>query len=194
MRLLKRLYGWVLNWANTPYGTPALFVLAFTEASFFPVPPDVLLISLGLSKPKNAFYYATICTIGSVLGGIFGYFLGLNFWELAKNILFFYIDYDKFIMVKNYFIKYEAWAIGIAGFTPIPYKVFTILAGFFQSNFLIFVFMSVISRGARFFILSSLIYKFGFPIRAFIDKYFNLLTWIFIVVVICVFLLVKYIF
>jgi len=168
-------------------------VLAFTEASFFPVPPDVLLISLGLSEPKNAFYYATICTLGSVLGGIFGYFLGLNFWELAKNILFFYIDYDKFIMVKDYFIKYEAWAIGIAGFTPIPYKVFTILAGFFQSNFLIFVFMSVISRGARFFILSSLIYKFGFPIRTFIDKYFNLLTWIVIVFFIILFLLVKYI-
>lgn len=193
MRFLKRLYNWVLSWANTPYGTPALFVLAFTEASFFPVPPDVLLISLGLSEPKNAFYYATICTLGSVLGGIFGYFLGLNFWELAKNILFFYIDYDKFIMVKDYFIKYEAWAIGIAGFTPIPYKVFTILAGFFQSNFLIFVFMSVISRGARFFILSSLIYKFGFPIRTFIDKYFNLLTWIVIVFFIILFLLVKYI-
>lgn len=193
MRFLKRLYNWVLSWANTPYGTPALFLLAFTEASFFPVPPDVLLISLGLSEPKNAFYYATICTLGSVLGGIFGYFLGLNFWELAKNILFFYIDYDKFIMVKDYFIKYEAWAIGIAGFTPIPYKVFTILAGFFQSNFLIFVFMSVISRGARFFILSSLIYKFGFPIRTFIDKYFNLLTWIVIVFFIILFLLVKYI-
>jgi Predicted membrane protein len=193
VRFLKRLYNWVLSWANTPYGTPALFVLAFTEASFFPVPPDVLLISLGLSEPKNAFYYATICTLGSVLGGIFGYFLGLNFWELAKNILFFYIDYDKFIMVKDYFIKYEAWAIGIAGFTPIPYKVFTILAGFFQSNFLIFVFMSVISRGARFFILSSLIYKFGFPIRTFIDKYFNLLTWIVIVFFIILFLLVKYI-
>jgi len=193
VRFLKRLYNWVLSWANTPYGTPALLVLAFTEASFFPVPPDVLLISLGLSEPKNAFYYATICTLGSVLGGIFGYFLGLNFWELAKNILFFYIDYDKFIMVKDYFIKYEAWAIGIAGFTPIPYKVFTILAGFFQSNFLIFVFMSVISRGARFFILSSLIYKFGFPIRTFIDKYFNLLTWIVIVFFIILFLLVKYI-
>jgi len=193
VRFLKRLYNWVLSWANTPYGTPALFLLAFTEASFFPVPPDVLLISLGLSEPKNAFYYATICTLGSVLGGIFGYFLGLNFWELAKNILFFYIDYDKFIMVKDYFIKYEAWAIGIAGFTPIPYKVFTILAGFFQSNFLIFVFMSVISRGARFFILSSLIYKFGFPIRTFIDKYFNLLTWIVIVFFIILFLLVKYI-
>jgi membrane protein YqaA with SNARE-associated domain len=193
VRFLKRLYNWVLSWANTPYGTPALFVLAFTEASFFPVPPDVLLISLGLSETKKAFYYATICTLGSVLGGIFGYFLGLNFWELAKNILFFYIDYDKFIMVKDYFIKYEAWAIGIAGFTPIPYKVFTILAGFFQSNFLIFVFMSVISRGARFFILSSLIYKFGFPIRTFIDKYFNLLTWIVIVFFIILFLLVKYI-
>lgn len=194
MKFLKRLYEWVLRWAETPYGTPALFLLAFAESSFFPVPPDVLLIALSLSIPKRSFFYATICAIGSVLGGIFGYFLGLQFWELAKGILFFYIDYEGFEMVKNYFLKYEAWAIGIAGFTPIPYKVFTIAAGFFQANFLIFVLASVFSRSARFFLVSALIYKFGQPIRTFIDKYFNLLTWIFMLLIVGGFLLIKYVF
>lgn len=192
MRILKRLYNWVLGWANTRYGTPALFFLSFAESSFFPVPPDVLLIALSLSIPKRAFFYATICTAGSVLGGIFGYFLGLKFWQLAKDILFFYIDYEGFSVVRNYFLKYEAWAIGIAGFTPIPYKVFTISAGFFQANFFVFIIASILSRSARFFLVSSLIYKFGSPIKSFIDKYFNLLTWIFMILLVTGFLVIKY--
>lgn len=194
MKFLKRLYDWVLGWADTPYGTPALFFLAFIEASFFPVPPDVLLIALSLSIPKRAFFYAAVCSAGSVLGGVFGYFLGLKFWELAKGILFFYIDYEGFSVVKDYFLKYEAWAISIAGFTPIPYKVFTIAAGFFEANFLVFVVASLISRSARFFLLSSLVYKFGQSIRTFIEKYFNVLTWVFMALIVVGFLLIKYIF
>ncbi|MBI5181854.1 MAG: DedA family protein [Nitrospirae bacterium] len=192
MRFLKRLYDWVLHWANTPYGTPALFFLAFAESSFFPIPPDVLLIALGLSIPQKAFKYALICTIGSVLGGIFGYFLGWQFWEIAKEILFKYIDPVAFEAIRDYFIKYEAWAVGIAGFTPIPYKVFTISAGFLRSNFLVFVIASIISRGARFFLVSILIYNYGLPIRSFIDKYFNILTYTFTFLLIGGFILIKY--
>ncbi len=194
MRLLKRLYDWVLHWAETPYGVPALFLLAFAESSFFPIPPDVLLIALCLSIPKKAFKFALICTIGSVLGGALGYFLGLQFWELAKGILFKYIDQTGFEMVRDYFIKYEAWAVGIAGFTPIPYKVFTITAGFLRADFNVFLIASVISRGARFFLVSMLIYYFGPAIRAFIDKYFNLLTLIFMLLLIGGFLLIRYVF
>jgi membrane protein YqaA with SNARE-associated domain len=194
MKFVKKLYNWVLKWANTPYGTLALFLLSFAESSFFPVPPDVLLIALSLSIPKRSFYYALICSTGSVIGGMFGYFLGFQFWELAKGILFFYVDYEGFEAVKNYFLKYEAWAIGIAGFTPIPYKVFTIAAGFFQANFLIFVVASLLSRSARFFLVASFIYKFGPPIRTFIDRYFNLLTWIFMFLIVCGFLLIRYVF
>lgn len=194
MKFVKKLYNWVLKWANTPYGTLALFLLSFAESSFFPVPPDVLLIALSLSIPKRSFYYALICSTGSVIGGMFGYFLGFQFWELAKGILFFYVDYEGFEAVKNYFLKYEAWAIGIAGFTPIPYKVFTIAAGFFQANFLIFVIASLLSRSARFFLVASFIYKFGPPIRTFIDRYFNLLTWIFMFLIVCGFLLIRYVF
>lgn len=193
MRFLKRLYDWVLHWAHTPYGMPALFILAFAESSFFPIPPDVLLIALGLSIPKKAFKYALVCTAGSVLGGAFGYFLGWQFWEIAKSILFNYIDAAGFESVRNYFIEYEAWAVSIAGFTPVPYKVFTIAAGFFRADFIVFLIASLLSRGARFFLVSALIYKFGPPIHAFIDKYFNILTLVFMFLLISGFLLIRYV-
>ncbi len=192
MRFLKRLYDWVLHWAETPYGTPALFILAFAESSFFPVPPDVLLMALALSINKRAFRYATVCTIGSVLGGVFGFFLGYQFWELGSKILFNYIDPQRFETVRNYFQQYEAWAVGIAGFTPIPYKVFTISAGFFRVDFVIFLIASVISRGIRFFLVSGLIYHFGPSIKNFIDKYFNLLTFVFMILLIAGFIVIKY--
>ncbi len=193
MKFLKSLYDWVLHWANTPYGIPALFLLAFAESSFFPIPPDVLLIALSLSIPKKAFKYAAVCTIGSVLGGAGGYLIGWQFWGLAKGILFNYIDPAGFESVRNYFIRYEAWAVSIAGFTPVPYKIFTIAAGFLRADFMVFIIASVLSRGARFFLVSALIYKFGSPIRAFIDRYFNILTYAFMFLLISGFLLVKYI-
>jgi membrane protein YqaA with SNARE-associated domain len=193
MKFLKRLYDWTLHWANTPYGMPALFLLAFAESSFFPIPPDILLIALSLSIPKKAFRYALVCTAGSVLGGAFGYLLGWQFWEIAKGILFNYIDPAGFEGVRNYFIKYDAWAVSIAGFTPVPYKVFTIAAGFFRVDFIVFLIASILSRGARFFLVSALIYKFGPSIHAFIDKYFNILTLIFMFILIGGFLLIRYI-
>lgn len=193
MHLLKALYNWVLHWANTPYGVPALFLLAFAESSFFPIPPDILLIALNLSIPKKAFRYALVCTAGSVFGGAFGYMLGWQFWEIANNIMFKYIDPVNFETIRSYFIKYEAWAVGIAGFTPVPYKVFTIAAGFMRANFMIFIAASVLSRGARFFLVSLFIYHFGASIRTFIDKYFNILTILFTILLIGGFLLIKYV-
>lgn len=192
MRFLKRLYDWVLHWAETPYGTPALFILAFAESSFFPVPPDVLLMALSLSINKRAFRYATVCTIGSVLGGIFGFFLGYQFWEIGRGILFQYIDPQRLESVRIYFQQYEAWAVAIAGFTPIPYKVFTISAGFFRVDFPIFVIASVLSRGARFFLVSGLIFYFGPSIRGFIDRYFNALTFIFVILLVIGFIVIRY--
>ncbi len=176
MHLLKRMYNWVLYWAQTPYGVPALFLLAFAESSFFPIPPDVLLIALSLSIPKNAFKYALVCSAGSVLGGTFGYLLGWQFWEVAQGILFRYVDQTGFESVRHYFLEYEAWAVGIAGFTPIPYKVFTLAAGFMRTNFSVFIVASLISRSARFLLVATLIYFFGPPIREFIEKYFEVAT------------------
>ena len=192
MRLLRKLYDWVLHWAETPYGAPALFLVAFAESSFLPIPPDVLLIALGLSLPRKAFRYALICTAGSVLGGIFGYLLGWQFWELAKGILFNYVNPESFETVRNYFIQYEGWAIAVAGFTPIPYKVFTLTAGFLRADFRIFLLASTLSRAARFFLVALLIYKFGPSVRIFIEKYFNILTVLFAVLLIGGFILLKY--
>jgi len=175
---LKKVYEWVILWAYTPYATIALFILAFVEASFFPVPPDILLIVLCISKNHKAFKYAIICTLGSVLGGIFGFYIGIKFWNIAETIIYNYVTPQTIEKVRDYFIKYQAWAVAIAGFTPIPYKVFTILAGFFRVNFSIFVIASLISRGARFFIIAGLIYLFGEKIRYFIEKYFNIITYL----------------
>lgn len=192
MRFLRRLYDWVLGWAETPYGGAALFVLAAAEASFFPIPPDVLLIALCLSAPKKNFRYAAICTAGSVLGAIAGFYIGLKFWDVGQGIIFRYVSPEGFEAVKNYFIKYEAWAVAIAGFTPIPYKVFTISAGFFNADFSVFIIASVLSRGARFFLVSGLIRIFGPTIRSFIEKYFNLLTIVFTALLIGGFIVLKY--
>jgi membrane protein YqaA with SNARE-associated domain len=171
---------------------PALFLLAVAESSFFPIPPDVLLIVLCLSRNKKAFNYAAVCTLGSVLGGILGFIIGMNFWEIGKEILFHYVKEDTFNQVRDYFLRYEAWAIAIAGFTPIPYKVFTISAGFFRVDFTVFLIASTLSRGARFFAVATLIYLFGPPIKDFIDRYFNLLTYLFVLLLIAGFVVIKY--
>jgi len=192
VRYLRRLYDWVLHWAETPYGLPALFLLALAEASFFPVPPDILLIVLALSRRRRAFVYASVCTAGSVIGGLLGFYIGHNFWALGKGILLHYVDEAAIEAVRRYFIEYEAWAISIAGFTPIPYKVFTISAGFFRVNLPVFVIASLLSRGARFFLISGLIYIFGESIKTFIDRYFNLLSYLFILLLIGGFVIIKY--
>lgn len=153
-----------------PWG---LFLLSFAESSFFPVPPDILLIALALITPKASFYLALITTIGSVLGALFGYFIGLLG---GRPLLERFVSKEKISLVHDYFNRYEAWAIGIAGFTPIPYKIFTISAGVFYINFTRFVLASIISRGGRFFLVGSAIYLFGPTIRYYIERYFNLFT------------------
>ncbi|UCD84471.1 MAG: DedA family protein [Deltaproteobacteria bacterium] len=193
--MLRRLYDWVLHWAETPYGSWALAVLAFCESSFFPIPPDVLLIALAVSIPRKSFRYAVICSIGSVLGGILGYILGLEFMEIAgRPILEFYGVTDKYEQIRSLYNQYDVWAVGIAGFTPIPYKVATIAAGACKINFLTFILVSILCRSARFFLVGGLIYVFGASIRSFIDRYLNLLTIIFVIFLILGFIAVKWLF
>jgi len=192
MKFLKSLYDWVLSWADSKYGTLVLFLVAFCESSFFIVPPDVLLIALAVSKPKRSFYYALISTIGSVLGGMFGYFIGLEFMEVVGiPILKLYGVMDKYEYVAVMYNKYDAWAVSIAGFTPIPYKLFTIAAGATKINFAIFFISSLLSRGARFFLVGGLIYFFGARIKNFIEKYFNILSIVFVIFLIGGFIAVK---
>ena len=191
--LLKRLYNWVLSWAHKKYSSAALFILAFAESSFFPIPPDVLQIALSVSRPKKSFFYALISSIGSVLGGILGYFIGLFLFDTLGSFIINTLGYQaQFNAVGNLYKSYAFLAILVSAFTPIPYKVFTIAAGFWQVGLLPLIAASAIGRSARFFIVASLFYFFGPKIKEFIDKYFNLLTIIFIILLIGGFLIIKY--
>jgi membrane protein YqaA with SNARE-associated domain len=195
MRLLRKTYDWILHWSTTKYALPALAILAFAESSFFPIPPDVLLIAMAVAVPMKAFRYAAVCSVASVLGGMFGYFLGWQFMDLVGTpIVEFYHFQEQFAKIGSWYEEYNAWAVGAAGFTPLPYKVFTLAAGAFEINFPVFVLASLVSRSARFFIVAGLIYKFGPPIKVFIEKYFNLLSIVFLVLLIAGFVLIKYIF
>ncbi len=204
MKLLRRLYDWVLSWAETPYGGIALFLLAFAESSFFPIPPDALLIAMVLGARQKAFKYAAICTVASLVGGLFGYAIGHYIWWTPSNEFtsvadFFFrnipgFTHATFFRIQNLYDKYNFWIIFTAGFTPLPYKVFTISAGAFNVFFPMFVIASFVSRGARFFLVAGLIWKFGPQIKSFIDKYFNILAITFTVLLIGGFFVIQYLF
>jgi len=191
--LLRKLYDWVLSWAHKKYSSLALFILAFSESSFFPIPPDVLQIALSVSKPKKSFFYALVSSIGSVLGGIFGYFIGYFLFDSIGKVIIDALGYQaQFNAVGELYTSYAFLAILTAAFTPIPYKVFTIAAGFWQVGLLPLITASIIGRSARFFLVATLFYFFGPKIKEFIDKYFNLLTIIFIMLLIGGFVAIKY--
>jgi membrane protein YqaA with SNARE-associated domain len=202
MKWIRQVYDWVLAWANSPYGVHALFLLAFVEAVFFPVPPDVLLIALVLGSTRKAFWFAGVTTAGSVLGAMVGYAIGYYIWEKPSGeftgFALFFFDHvpgftvELFERISALFSKYNFWVIFVAGFTPIPYKVFTVTGGVFQVHFTWFVLASVVSRASRFFFIAALIWKFGPGIKAFIDKYFNILAVLFTLLLIGGFLMVKY--
>jgi membrane protein YqaA with SNARE-associated domain len=149
---------------------------------------------LCIAAPKKSFRYATICAVGSVLGGAIGYGLGLGFMDtLGVKILEWYGLQGKYEVVQDLYRQYDALAVGAAGFTPLPYKLFTITAGAFKINFVTFILVSIVSRSARFFLVAALIYKFGAPVRYFIERYFNILTILFFILLIGGFLLIKFI-
>lgn len=194
----------MLHWAETPYGTLALFALCFAEASFFPIPPDPLLIALVLGMQMKAFKFALNATIASVLGACFGYFIGYSLWWTdagqfsgLANWFFMHIpsfSQDLFFKVQGLYDQWNFWVIFTAGFTPIPYKVFTIAAGAFNVSITMMIVASIISRGARFFLVAWLIWKWGVPIKGAIDKYFNWLALIFTILLIGGFVLIKFAF
>ncbi|MFQ5964940.1 MAG: YqaA family protein [Candidatus Scalinduaceae bacterium] len=191
--LIRRLYDWTLHWAKTPHSTWALFILAFCESSFFPIPPDVLLIALAVALPTKSFKYALVCSAGSVLGGCFGYLIGYGFFEyIGEPIISFYNITDKFNAVSTSYQSNAFAAIAIAGFTPIPYKVFTIAAGVCKVNLFTLIVASLLGRSGRFFMVAGLLYLFGPKIKIFIEKYFNILTIVFVILLIGGFVVIKY--
>jgi membrane protein YqaA with SNARE-associated domain len=180
---------WVIAWAYTPYGGAALFLNAVAESSFFPLPPDVMLIALSIFRPPWAFGYATICSLGSVLGGVGGYFLGLKGGRpLLKRLM----SEERIRFVERYYQKYDIWAVGIAGFTPIPYKAFTISAGVFVLDLKRFILISVVSRSARFFLVGLVIFLFGEVAKTYLTKYMDTLSIAFVALLILGFLAVRY--
>ena len=199
---MRKLYDWVLHWAATPYGPAALIILSFAEASFFPIPPDVLLIALALGARKKSLIFALYCSLASVAGAIFGYGIGQFLWwseasQFSSVANFFFNNIpgfttDVFYNIKGMYEEWNFWIIFTAGFTPIPFKVFTISAGAFDINFIMFLIAGLVSRSARFFLVGWLIYKFGEPIRGFIDKYFNWLAIGFTILLIGGFYIIKY--
>ena len=210
LRLTRWLYDWVLGWSNSPNSLRALFLLSMAEASFFPIAPDVLLIALCLGSYKRWKRFALICSVGSIVGGILGYLIGQFAFDLiGEKFLAFTASIsgtepEALLELARYWfnekemfgMKIGPWAVGIAGFTPIiPYKVFTISAGFFDMPFLPFAVASIISRSLRFFAVAGIIgllyEKFGNKIQEFIDKYFNWLVLIFTVLLIGGFMLLR---
>ncbi|WP_346016983.1 YqaA family protein [Pseudenhygromyxa sp. WMMC2535] len=190
--VLRRLYDWVLGWADSRYGLPALFVLALAESSFFPIPPDVLLIALGIAAPTRAFRFALWCTIGSVIGGVIGYYIGYAVWSSVEPMIIPRLfSADKFEHATNYYHEYGVAIVFAAGFSPIPYKVFTIAAGVAKINLPAFIATSVVGRGARFFLVAAVVRRYGDAARDFIDRYFNLVTLAFTALLVGAFLLIK---
>jgi membrane protein YqaA with SNARE-associated domain len=171
------LFAWIDRLAAAPYPGLWLFLLAFAESSFFPIPPDVLLITLGVATPEKAIWYGVICSLGSVLGGMLGYGIGLYG---GRPLLFKVFNANKIHAVERLYDRYNAWATGIAGLTPIPYKVFTIAGGAFKINFKIFVLASIASRTLRFMTEGVLLSLFGESIRDFLYTQFNWLSIVFV--------------
>ena len=199
---IRRLYDWLLRWAATPYGGIVLFIWSFAESSFFPIPPDAFLIAMVLGARLRAFYFALLISIASVLGGIAGYLVGSYLWwagpgEFSAIAQLFFdnvpgFSVEQFDRVQGLYDKWDFWVVFTAGFTPIPYKIITISAGAFDISFAIFVVASALSRAARFFLVAYLLWRYGEPIRDFIDRRFNLLSVLFVILLVGGFGLIKF--
>ena len=175
--MLKKLYNRILSWAEHKYSVYVLAGVSFLEASVFPIPPDPILLTMCLGRPKRSLWYALVCSIFSVLGAVLGYFIGLTLWSTMEGFFFNYVfSENAFLYVKNLYHENSFLAILTAAFTPIPYKVFTVAAGVFRVSLADLIIASAIGRSARFFIEGGLFYFFGPRIKTFIDRYFNILT------------------
>jgi membrane protein YqaA with SNARE-associated domain len=191
--MLRSLYDWTINLARTPYALWALAVVAFIESSVFPIPPDVLMIPMIIARPSKAFVIAGVATVASVLGGLAGYGIGWGLFEtVGRPVMEFYGKdsyFDEFAVRYN---EWGAWAVLIAGITPFPYKVITIMSGATGLSLPVFMVASVLARGLRFFIVAALLWKFGAPIRDFIERRLGLMFILFVVLLIGGFAAVRY--
>lgn len=177
--LHRRIYDWTLSLARRPYAAWALFLISFAESSFFPVPPDVLLAPLCLGERRKSWWFATICTLGSVLGALAGYLIGWLAWDTISPFMFNYVPgftQEHFADVDAWYRNWGVLVLFIAAFTPIPFKVFTIAGGVFHQAMVPFLLVSAVGRASRFFLVAGLLWWIGPRAEPFIDKYFNWLT------------------
>ncbi len=192
MNLLRSLYNWTLKKAEHKYSSWVLSIVSFAESSFFPIPPDVLLIPMIIAKRTKAWTYAFICTLSSVFGGVVGYAIGFFlFNSIGVLIVEFYHLTNSFNTFENYYKKYGILIVLGAGFTPFPFKFITIASGVFSLNIFLFIFTAFIARGFRFYLLAILLFIFGEKIKFLIDKYFNILAVLFFILLIGSFMLIK---
>lgn len=191
--MLRRMYDYTMGLAARPQAKSLLGGVAFIESSIFPIPPDVMLIPMVLANRAQAWRIALICSVFSVLGGLFGYLIGVFFLEfVGEAIIGFYGYEDKFQRFTAAYEEWGVWIVAFFGLTPFPYKVITIASGAANLNLMVFITASVLSRSARFFFVAWLLKKYGEPIRVFIEKYLGLLTFVFFVLLFGSFLLLKY--
>jgi membrane protein YqaA with SNARE-associated domain len=193
--MMRRMYDWMMGLAGSPRAPWALAVVSFIESSFFPIPPDVMLIPMVLANRKKAFTIALVCTVCSVLGGMLGYAIGYYFFEtLGEWVVRTYHMENGLAAFRAGFEKWGIWIILIKGLTPIPYKLVTIASGAAHFDLFTFMWASIVTRGARFFLVAALLWKFGEPIRTFVEKRLTLLTWLFLIALIGGFVAFRYIF
>lgn len=191
----KRIYDWVLHWADTPYAVTALALLSMAEASFFPIPPDVLLIAMCLAAPRKAFRFALYCSAASVVGGLIGYGIGALVWGSVDTLFYELVPGftpDRFEQVRGLYNEYGVLIVFTAGFTPIPYKLFTVTSGVMSLPLVPFLGASAVGRAGRFFLVAGLIHFFGDRVKKLIDRYFNLLAILFTVLLIGGFAVIKW--
>lgn len=180
--MIRRLYDWTISLSAHPRALWALAFVSFIESSVFPIPPDILMIPMILAMPSRAWLIALVATVSSVLGGLFGYFIGAALFETVGQWVFdVYGKADAVEAFNDRFNDWGAWAVLVAGITPFPYKVITIMSGWTGLSIPVFIFASILARGLRFFVLAALLWKFGAPIRLFIEKYLGLLFTLFVI-------------
>lgn len=189
--MLRRLYDWTMTLAASPYALLALATVSFMESSFFPIPPDVIMIPMIIAAPRRAFLIATVAVVSSVLGGLFGYYIGAFLFDVIGQPIFdFYGKSDAVAAFKVKFNAYGAWAVLIAGITPFPFKVITIMSGVTGLSLPVFILSAIIARAFRFFLVAVLLWKFGAPIRDFIERKLGLVFALFCVLLVGGFLMV----
>ena len=194
MNFLKRTYNWTLEKAQHKNAKWYLSLISFVESSFFPIPPDILLIPMALASKANALFYAFLCTLFSVLGGILGYAIGYFFYNsVGIYIVELYHLENSFNIFEDYYKEFGILIVLGAGITPFPYKFITIASGVFGLNIFLFIIISLIGRGLRFYLIAILLYFFGEKIKLFIDKYFNILTIVFFILLVGSVFIIRFI-